>query len=1121
MQKKQSSHLGHNPQGACLSSPEETSSLTHKRADVFHDATQLYVENGVYLSHIHHANQGYRLGATTPRFRHELSSLPMQPRAEDITNLQAKGLWLMPDHKAPKVGIVCCGLGAVWPGMGRELYDTFPVARAAMDRLAAVAEWDVLALLDEKDPAVVQKTRWQMPYLYLIEYAQYAYLQSLGFAPQITAGHSLGELIALCFAGRYTPEVGWEVFERRAKYMDSLEKTMEEGMGMMLAYAKHERVMLLLQDFPELYISNHNSPTQFILSGKKELLAEARRILRKEKCPALNLPVSMAFHNPYLHVLRESALQELHSLPSCEALLPTVSNVTAVLYPEDRDSAITSMVDLDENTVRWVDCVRYMWNSHDIRHFVELGPTDTLCNLIGEIEPQAICIPASLKNREVKAMREAVAQLYAHGHIPTTNMRAVPLNYMDAVNAEEKDVAQKITAPTAQETKAAHLTQNTAHEAGQKAEPIPSHVQDILAILADATGHDVASLRPSMDLRHHLAIRSNRFPAIMYAVEQKFAIRLQFEHVLHVATIQDFADVIARLRALPAEKSADATTSKPVQQNNTPVSHTQKTTNALCYASLANTRQSSTAPAWQFQPWPTEVRHLPPLHKRKVLVIFTGEKDKQENMQGALDALATLGYTFLFVDYAPWSNLLPPLPHGIPAPSQLAHWETLGARYEILKQAGNISKQEIQSFIHFHADEELPLAISQALSAFCEELIQEHVIIKEIVTLHSENTLTADSVEMTSHTQAQDTWEFFSEKHHIPWRSMVTPPLCKQQEQISLASHSEQYVYAQELHHFFPRCYLCSTSTHIRWYRDYQKNSNLEERLRFWPYVFPLTWEVAPQMLFTAQRNFSFYADAREKPKEARQRIPHVSLAMCIRSLYEAALFPLSWHNCSGFDNLILQSAPDVGVTTGPTGVTREGLLQTHYTLDALPMLRTAQAELSLRAVSANGRRLHTWHPAAKASLLLEANSPQQQASVPNTPLAGDISAPIGNYPSALWPSGGNPTAQKAYIDSKKAFTKHDALGYIWVSLCVEFLQECLAHLCPQDHVFDTKSIEYVRHVSAPSLHALYENAENLLMEWCVVTQNEDMLIVDAQVTCSQGLMLLTVQHMVITIKKI
>ena len=510
------------------------------------------VVDGVRLISLTHQGQEWRMGSTVPAWMQEMAGLPSEPTPEDLAALSRRGLWLSPAVQAPPVAVMCCGQGSIWPGMGRALYDTFPAARAAMDRIAKVAVWDVLGLLDEPDLEKITFTRWQQPYLFLLEYAQASYLESLGFTPTVMSGHSLGELIALCLAGVYTPEQAWYILDSRAQQMAQLESEATHDTGMMAVYGGASVIEDALQKYPDLRVSNYNTPTQFILSGPSASLAEARRALRKNKIPAVLLNVSMAFHHPGMRVLRAASVRRLNEIPMQPPRLPMLSNVTTGLYPDDTPSISEYIGDLDENAVRWVECVNNMWNIYNIRHFVEFGPADTLCGLTGDIRPDAVCVPTGRKNKEVEGMRAAVARLYALGHLPRrvgpVLAHATPPP-MPAASASPQP-ATPPSAPVAPPTDA----------------PTPPHVEDLMPLIMEATGYQRHELAPDMDLRHDLAIRSSRFPLIMHAAEQRFGITVRFEDLMGVATIRDLADVIARLRSISAEIGGTSATDAPAPE---------------------------------------------------------------------------------------------------------------------------------------------------------------------------------------------------------------------------------------------------------------------------------------------------------------------------------------------------------------------------------------------------------------------------------------------------------------------------------------------------------------------------------------------------------------------------
>ncbi|WP_443659496.1 acyltransferase domain-containing protein, partial [Desulfovibrio sp.] len=487
--------------------------------------------DGVRFADLPHGGAIWHAGSVVPAWRQELLALGARPDAAALEAMGQRGIWLHPQGDVPPLAVMCCGQGAVWPGMGRELYDHFPAARAAMDRIARAADWDVLALLDETDVEKIGLTRWQQPYLFLLEYAQWSHLASLGLRPSLICGHSLGELIALCLAGVYEPEVAWYILDTRSTHMAELEARATRETGMMAVPAEASVIEEARKTWPQLYVSNYNSPRQFIISGPRDVLLEARKSLRKRRIPAIMLNVSLAFHHPSMRVLRDMSLRRLNALAMQAPQIPMLSCITTRPYPDDQPGICEHIGDLDENSVRWVECVQAMWQRDGIRHFVEVGPQDTLCGLVNDIEPQALCLAAGRKGKEAEGMRQTCARLYALGHLTHDGVARHRQRWLDAAPAP----AASAEAPAAPAARAAAPARDELPEAARK----------VLEILAAACGRDADSLKPEMDLRYDLALRSSRFPLIVQEVEEELGISVDFEALLHVATVGDLLRVLA------------------------------------------------------------------------------------------------------------------------------------------------------------------------------------------------------------------------------------------------------------------------------------------------------------------------------------------------------------------------------------------------------------------------------------------------------------------------------------------------------------------------------------------------------------------------------------------------
>jgi len=353
--------------------------------------------------------------------------------ARRLKALRRQGIHLAAKEPAPGLAFVFPGQGSHYAGMGSELYQTFPVIREWMDRAASVADFDLLHLMFYDREENTRKTRWQQPALFAMEYAMVQYLWSLGIRPVALAGHSLGELTALCLAGVYSFEDGFRIVNMRAVCMDKA-CGMHTDPGVMMAV---NAPMDVLRDFMagrrNVNITNINSPGQLVAGGNTEEVKLLREELTNNGYRCTLLPVSMAFHSPIMRCIHDELETFIADLEFHAPQIPILSNTTMEPFPDDPKEIKRIIMAHLESPVNWMQNVRTLWNDFGVRLFVEVGPRDVLNNLILDTIEEAECIPTCLPSTEALAFKTALAQLYARGNLPVSR----PVSFLSLPGTKE------------------------------------------------------------------------------------------------------------------------------------------------------------------------------------------------------------------------------------------------------------------------------------------------------------------------------------------------------------------------------------------------------------------------------------------------------------------------------------------------------------------------------------------------------------------------------------------------------------------------------------------------------------------------------------------------------------
>lgn len=438
--------------------PEKTE--THRPSDRKRSAPV----QGVSFFSTRIAGQPYRVGVVAPsetESRKKVENLiPSESGGvlseKSLRVMGRQGVFAAPDDRQVKpLAFVFAGQGSQYVGMSKELYQTFPEIRKWMDKIAAVADFDLLDLLFNSKEEDLQKTRWQQPALYTMEFAMVQNLISMGVNPEAMAGHSLGELVALAIAGVFSYSDGFRIVNKRAQCMDKASGLRGDPGTMVAASAPMGYLEKKVADSDNVYFTNFNSPRQIVLGGDTEPVLALMQEIKDDGYKATQLKVSMAFHSPIMKVIHEEMASFVSGISFDRPRIPVLSNTTMEPYPEDPDRIREILMAHLESPVHWMQNARTLWDDFGIRYFVEIGPKDTLCNLVGETLEQALCVPTCMPEGEAHAYLAGIARLFALGHLRTDEVPFLGTT----VQPERPSVSPGITGRAPSEDRVAAIVQ--------------------------------------------------------------------------------------------------------------------------------------------------------------------------------------------------------------------------------------------------------------------------------------------------------------------------------------------------------------------------------------------------------------------------------------------------------------------------------------------------------------------------------------------------------------------------------------------------------------------------------------------------------------------------------------
>ena len=282
------------------------------------------------------------------------------------------------------------GQGAQFVGMGKDLYESNPLAKQLFEQANEILGYRITDIMFEGTDEDLRQTKVTQPAVFLHSVIS-ALCMGDDFKPAMTAGHSLGEFSALVAAGALSFEDGLRLVYARAMAMQKACEAAPSTMAAIIGISD-EQVEQICQEVSKegngvVVPANYNCPGQLVISGNVEAIKEAcARIKAAGAKRALPLNVGGAFHSPLMQPAKDELQKAIEQTNIAKPQCPVYQNVDGMPHTDPEEIKANLIAQLT-SSVRWTQCVQNMI-ADGADDFTECGPGKSLQGMIARISKE-------------------------------------------------------------------------------------------------------------------------------------------------------------------------------------------------------------------------------------------------------------------------------------------------------------------------------------------------------------------------------------------------------------------------------------------------------------------------------------------------------------------------------------------------------------------------------------------------------------------------------------------------------------------------------------------------------------------------------------------------------------